>query len=214
MPAEPRDDSSRRRFVRRAGRNAGRLAAVARAVQAVVFAVVFTVVYTTGLVVASGAGGQAATEIVLAPGGPVATPEAARDAARAAARRAEKPVRIVVADGTYRLTAPLALTADDSATEWVAAENARPVFSGGEPVTVRRAAWARVERRESSRALVRGEARAMDQLALACGALSEAPSQLAAADVCAPRRDARLKSASGAMNRSAPTLMMRPSGSV
>jgi len=82
-----------------------------------------------------GGGGVHAAEIALAPGGPIATPEAARDAARVAARTADKPVRIVVADGTYRLTAPLALTAEDSATEWVAAQGASPVFSGGEPVT-------------------------------------------------------------------------------
>jgi len=72
-----------------------------------------------------------AAEIALSPDGPIATPAAARDAAR----RAAKPVRIVVADGTYRLTAPLALSAEDSDTEWVAAEGASPAISGGEPVT-------------------------------------------------------------------------------
>jgi hypothetical protein len=70
-------------------------------------------------------------DISLSPTGPIKTPQAARDAARAAA----KPVRIVVADGSYHLTEPLTLTAADSQTEWVAAPHAAPVFSGGERVT-------------------------------------------------------------------------------
>ena len=72
-----------------------------------------------------------AGEILLSPSGPIRTPQAARDAARAA----PKPVRIVVADGTYPLAEPLVLAKEDSQTEWVAAPGSAPVFSGGEPVT-------------------------------------------------------------------------------
>ena len=71
-----------------------------------------------------------AADIQLSPTGPISTPQAARDAARAA----PKPARIIVADGTYALKEPLALTAEDSKTEWVAAPGASPVFSGGERI--------------------------------------------------------------------------------
>ena len=71
-----------------------------------------------------------AADILLSPAGPISTPQAARDAARGAPR----PARIVVADGTYSLKEPLAITAEDSKTEWVAAPGASPVFSGGERI--------------------------------------------------------------------------------
>ena len=77
------------------------------------------------------AGLLTAGDILLSPTGPVSTPQAARDAARVAPR----PARIVVADGTYSLTEPLALTVEDSETEWVAAPGAAPVFSGGVRIT-------------------------------------------------------------------------------
>jgi hypothetical protein len=73
----------------------------------------------------------AAADILLSPTGPISTPQAARDAARGA----PKPVRILVADGTYPLKQPLELTAEDSKTEWVAAAGASPIFSGGERIT-------------------------------------------------------------------------------
>ncbi len=69
----------------------------------------------------------AAAEIELAPGGPIATPQAARDAARAL----PKPARIVVADGVYDLAGGLELGAADSGVTWQAAPGAAPVFSGG-----------------------------------------------------------------------------------
>jgi len=77
------------------------------------------------------AGPLSAADILLSPAGPISTPQAARDAARGAPR----PARIVVADGTYSLKEPLALTAEDSKTDWVAAPGASPVFSGGERIT-------------------------------------------------------------------------------
>lgn len=72
-----------------------------------------------------------AAEIELSPAGPIATPQAARDAARAA----EKPVRVVVAAGTYLMAAPLELGPEDSGVTWEAAPGASPVFTGGRPIT-------------------------------------------------------------------------------
>ncbi|WP_428950874.1 right-handed parallel beta-helix repeat-containing protein [Streptomyces sp. cg35] len=60
------------------------------------------------------------------------TVEGARDAARAVTGRA---VRVELADGTYRLTAPLKLGADDSGVTWAAAPGADPVLSGGRTLT-------------------------------------------------------------------------------
>ncbi len=70
-------------------------------------------------------------DIVLDPAGPISTPLAARDAAR----KADKPVRIVVGDGSYAIAEAIALTAEDSGTTWVAAEGAIPVFSGGRRIS-------------------------------------------------------------------------------
>jgi len=81
-----------------------------------------------------------ADELVLhvAPGGPLASLAAARDAVRKlkAAGPLTKPVRVVVADGTYALTEPLTLRPKDSGTAtcpivYEAAAGARPVFTGG-----------------------------------------------------------------------------------
>ncbi len=69
-------------------------------------------------------------EIELSPSGPIATPQAARDAARTA----EKPVRILVAEGTYEMTAPLELGPEDSGVTWEAAPGAKPVFTGGRAI--------------------------------------------------------------------------------
>lgn len=74
-----------------------------------------------------GSGGK----VTLSPDGRIATPEAARDAARGL----KKPVRIVVADGTYACPTPLVLSAEDSGVTWEAAPGAHPVFSGGRRVT-------------------------------------------------------------------------------
>lgn len=82
----------------------------------------------------------AESDVVLALGGEVGTVEQARDAAR----KLQKPVRIVVGDGVYEMTEPLVLGAEDSQTTWVAAEGARPVFSGGRKIT----GWQRVEGKE------------------------------------------------------------------
>lgn len=68
-----------------------------------------------------------AADIVLSPEGKISTPAAARDAARSAG----KPVRVIVANGTYFLDEPLALDGRDSGVTWEAAEGAAPVFTGG-----------------------------------------------------------------------------------
>ncbi len=75
---------------------------------------------------------------------PFATIERARDAVRAlkAARDGtfDRPVRVIVADGLYRLRRTLTFTPLDSGTKeapivYEAAAGARPVFSGGRPIT-------------------------------------------------------------------------------
>lgn len=73
----------------------------------------------------------AQAEIRLSPGGPINTPEAAREAAR----KTTKPVQIIVEDGIYPLTEPLTLGLEDSGVTWTAAPGAKPVFSGGHPIT-------------------------------------------------------------------------------
>ncbi|MBL9154302.1 MAG: right-handed parallel beta-helix repeat-containing protein [Verrucomicrobiales bacterium] len=70
-------------------------------------------------------------DIVLSPDGPLSTPQAAREAARGA----PKPVRILVSDGTYRVTEALELEAADSGVTWEAAPGAQPIFDGGRRVT-------------------------------------------------------------------------------
>ena len=74
--------------------------------------------------------------------GPLASLQAARDAVRRfkAAEPPNEPVEVVVADGQYRLVQPLVFTPDDSGTEaapmvYRAAPGAKPVFSGGRPIT-------------------------------------------------------------------------------
>ena len=79
-----------------------------------------------------------AADLELSPSGPIQTPQAARDAARAAA----KPVRILVADGTYAMTGPLTLGPEDSGVTWEAAPSAKPVFTGGREIT----GWKEVEK--------------------------------------------------------------------
>ena len=76
-----------------------------------------------------------AADITLSPQGPISTPQAARDAARAVAHDFEHPVRIEVAAGTYPVTGPLVLGAEDSNVTWVAAPGAKPVFTGGRVVS-------------------------------------------------------------------------------
>jgi len=74
--------------------------------------------------------------------GPLASLTGARDALRKrfAGKAPDKPVRILVADGHYTITEPLVLSPEDSGTEkapisYEAAKGARPVFSGGRPIT-------------------------------------------------------------------------------
>ena len=74
-------------------------------------------------------------EIFLSPAGPIRTVIEARDAARAAA----KPVRIVIAEGTYQIPETLALGAEDSQVTW-SGKNA--IFTAGKLIT----GWTKSER--------------------------------------------------------------------
>ena len=75
----------------------------------------------------------------MAGDGPLASLTAARDALRgvrrryAACGRPAPHARVYVRSGTYRLTKPLTLTAEDSDTEWLRhpADSANPIHSGG-----------------------------------------------------------------------------------
>ena len=82
----------------------------------------------------------ASADVVLnvSPTGPLKSLAEARDAIRALKAQGPlaAPVRVVVADGTYPLTEPVAFTAQDSGTAqapiaYEAAPGAKPVFSGG-----------------------------------------------------------------------------------
>ena len=53
-------------------------------------------------------------DILLSPNGPIRTVIAARDAARSA----PKPVRIIIAEGTYPITESLSLGPEDSPVTW------------------------------------------------------------------------------------------------
>lgn len=73
--------------------------------------------------------------------GPVASLAGARDAVRRWRKQQStpEPVRVVVAEGTYRLTAPVAFLPEDSGSAeqpvvYEAAAGASPIFSGGRPI--------------------------------------------------------------------------------
>jgi hypothetical protein len=105
----------------------------------------------TGQVLAAGPAFAAEVVVHVAPTGddagdgsrakPVASLIGARDAVRRL-RAAGKagPVRVVVADGTYRVAEPLVLTPEDGGSaeapvRYEAAPGAKPVFSGGRKIT-------------------------------------------------------------------------------
>ncbi|MCD6352564.1 MAG: right-handed parallel beta-helix repeat-containing protein [Armatimonadetes bacterium] len=74
--------------------------------------------------------------------GPLASLAGARDAIRKlkAAGPLTRPVRVIIADGTYSLTEPVVFTPEDSGTDeypvtYEAAPGARPVFSGGRRIS-------------------------------------------------------------------------------
>ncbi|MBI5388069.1 MAG: right-handed parallel beta-helix repeat-containing protein [Verrucomicrobia bacterium] len=82
--------------------------------------------------------GQAARPNAARSDGPLASLAGARDAVRKlrAAGPVNEPIRIVVADGRYPITAPLELTPEDTGTarspvSFEAAPGAHPLFSGG-----------------------------------------------------------------------------------
>jgi hypothetical protein len=74
--------------------------------------------------------------------GPLASLDGAKNAVRRikAARKTPGPIRVIFADGTYRLTKPVIFTPDDSGTAdspitYQAAKGANPVISGGRRIT-------------------------------------------------------------------------------
>ncbi|MHC4680296.1 MAG: hypothetical protein ACYTEK_16540, partial [Planctomycetota bacterium] len=74
--------------------------------------------------------------------GPLASLTGARDAIRRLKAQGPlvEPVHVLVADGTYSLAEPLVLTPRDSGTQacpvsYEAAAGAKPVFTGGRPIT-------------------------------------------------------------------------------
>ncbi len=92
-----------------------------------------------------------ATEFYVSPDGaasnpgtsekPFSTLEQARDAIRVLKAKGPltEPVRVIIAAGTYRRTAPFVLTTDDSGSAetpivYEASPGARPIFTGGRPI--------------------------------------------------------------------------------
>jgi hypothetical protein len=77
---------------------------------------------------------------------PLKTLERAKDVVRGIDQSTSGEIRVNLAGGVYRLSAPLSLTAQDSGTNghqvvWAAAPGARPVISGGVKVT----GWTRTD---------------------------------------------------------------------
>ncbi|MFQ6096821.1 MAG: right-handed parallel beta-helix repeat-containing protein, partial [Armatimonadota bacterium] len=73
--------------------------------------------------------------------GPLASLTGARDAVRRLKAKGplKEPVRVIIADGTYRLTEPLVLTPEDSGAPerpiiYEAGRHAKPVFTGGRTI--------------------------------------------------------------------------------
>jgi len=80
--------------------------------------------------------------IRVSPDGPIDSLQAARDAIRTRVDKARlrDPIRVIVADGVYRMEQPLILTPQDSGSRrfpisYEAAPGARPIFSGGRVIT-------------------------------------------------------------------------------
>src|SRR5881227_1474865 len=110
-----------------------------------------------GAVVATAAHAATMATVFVSPSGddandggaasrPVRTPGRAQQLVRGLTAHQTGDIRVELATGTYRLTAPLQLDARDSGTggfavTWAAASGARPVLSGGVPVT----GWTRVD---------------------------------------------------------------------
>lgn len=72
--------------------------------------------------------------------GPLATLAGARDAARKLASTRPGPIRVAIADGTYRLTEPVLFTPEHGGKSgspiiYEASPGAHPVFTGGRPIT-------------------------------------------------------------------------------
>ena len=78
--------------------------------------------------------------------GPLASLKEARDAVRRLKAEADGPIRVVIADGVYRIAEPLVLTPEDSGSaeqpiSYEAAPGAKPVFTGGRRIT----GWEKVQ---------------------------------------------------------------------
>lgn len=88
-------------------------------------------VLVLALLAAGGVQG-ATVRLELAAGSDLAT---ARDRARSLRADAGQPVEVVLAEGVYRLTGPLAFDARDGGVTWRAADGAEVVISGGVKLT-------------------------------------------------------------------------------
>lgn len=85
-----------------------------------------------------------AHEIHVSPTGPIKSLTEARDAIRtwrsSEGKDKAEPIRVIIADGVYPITEPITLEAQDSGTSaspisYQAAPGARPLISGGRPIT-------------------------------------------------------------------------------
>ncbi|MFB3825541.1 MAG: right-handed parallel beta-helix repeat-containing protein [Bryobacteraceae bacterium] len=82
------------------------------------------------------AGALQAATLTVSPGGPLRSPAAARDAVRQMRRSGSTgPVTILVREGTYYLSEPLELGAEDSNVTWQGQPGERAILSGGRPIT-------------------------------------------------------------------------------
>jgi len=88
------------------------------------------------LMLAAGGSPGAGEVLNVSPDGPLASLTAARDAVRKLRSTGLiGRVRIVIADGTYRLSEAFTLAPEDSDVTYEAAPGARPVFTGGRAIT-------------------------------------------------------------------------------
>jgi len=91
---------------------------------------------------AAPAGARAGAEVRVAPGGPVASLEAARDRVRAIRKEAggrREPVTVRFAAGTYRMAGPVAFGPEDGSVAYEAEPGAEVVLDGGREVVGLRA---------------------------------------------------------------------------
>jgi len=115
------------------------------------FTTQYVILFTMTLAILAVSSAYGATEhvIYVSPGGrvdgdgsresPAATIEGAQKIVRNLLKKEKRPVRVVIADGVYRITKPVVFTPEDSGTKeapiiYTAADGANPVISGGLPL--------------------------------------------------------------------------------